>query len=391
MTVLYILISTDPFGGATKSFMVLLHGVLKAGIKAIIVIPDNGGIYPVLCEMGAEVIIMPSKGCTWTGAKTLRQALLYLPRQLGRLFIDAKACNKLHEILKKRHIDLVHSNNTVTSLGRYIATKRNIPHLYHVREYGNKDFGLRYFPTNASFHKYLKCDNVYTICITKDIQRHHKLSQHPRSRVIYNGIAQCTNGLEHTHFPHDYFLYAGRIEPTKGLMELITAYEEYTKSTSSPLQLKVAGETFDSSYMQKIQEYIDSHHLQRYIIFLGKYSDMPQLYKSAKAIIIPSKHEGFGRCMPEAMSFGCIVIGHNTGGTKEQFDNGRSILGHDIGYPYNSSKELVQCLLHVHKSGEKELTLMRQEAYDTVCGLYSYDKYIQSVLEFYDTIVYKHL
>lgn len=389
MTILYILISTDPFGGATKSFLVLLQGVLKAGIKAIVVVPDTNGITSTLHTMGAEVIIIPSKGCTWTGAKTLRQTILYIPRQLGRLWVDYNACKRLYSTLKQRHIDIVHSNNTVTALGRYIATKRNIPHIYHIREYGDKDFGLRYFPSNTAFHKYLKSDNVYSICITKDIQLHHGLSQHKLSTVIYNGIIQDESRRHLVTTPRNYFLYAGRIEPTKGLLKLIIAYKAYVDSITTALPLKVVGEVFDYTYMNKIEKYIRINNLQSLISFLGKQSDMPRYYEGAKAIIIPSEHEGFGRCMPEAMSHGCIVIGHNTGGTKEQFENGYSETGQDIGFPYNTQEELTKCLITVHKSEEQNLEKIRKNAYDTVCRLYSFNNNIQSTLDLYKTITNK--
>ena len=42
----------------------------------------------------------------------------------------------------------------------------------------------------------------------------------------------------------------------------------------------------------------------------------------ALALFVPSSFEGFGFITVEAMFCGCLVIGRNTGGTKEQFDNG---------------------------------------------------------------------
>ena len=160
MTVLYVLISTDPFGGATKSFLILLQGVLKSGVNAIVVVPDTDGIYDTLCGMGVKVVVVSSKGNTWTGARTLKHKILYILRQLGRMVVNLLAYRKIEKLLRDEKIDIIHSNNTVTGLGRHLAECRNIPHLYHVREYGDKDFGLRYFPTTRSFHRYLNAANV---------------------------------------------------------------------------------------------------------------------------------------------------------------------------------------------------------------------------------------
>ena len=348
MTVLYVLISTDPFGGATKSFLLLLQGVLKSGVKAIVVVPDANGIYDTLCGMGVKVIVVSSKGNTWTGARTLKHKILYVPRQLGRVVVNNLAHRKIEKLLRDEIIDIIHSNNTVTDLGRHLAECRKIPHLYHVREYGDKDFGLRYFPTNRSFHKYLNTSNVYTVCITKDIQKHHGLLNNPNSRVIYNGIIDCFSDDNLKLDGRDILLYAGRIEPTKGLLDLVQAYAIYLGQVERPLPLVVAGEVFDVCYKKKVDDFIYNNKLNDYISFIGKCSDMPALYKKAKAIVISSEFEGFGRCMPEAMSYGCIVIGHDTGGTKEQFDNGLTLTGRDIGFRYNDSEKLVNSLLGVH-------------------------------------------
>ena len=386
MTVLYVLISTDPFSGSTKSFMILLKGVLKAGINVIIVSPDNKGIYSTLCEMGVNVYVVSSKGNTWTGARTFKHKLLYIPRQLGRLVVNYFAHRKIVKIFKGVTIDIIHSNSTVSGLGRHLAKVRHIPHLYHVREYGDKDFGLKYFPTNRSFHRYLNSANVYTICITKDIQKYHGLYGNPNSKVIYNGIIEEFSKINLKGEARNSFLYAGRIEPTKGLLELVKAYRRYVNHVLEPLPLIVAGEVFDFNYNQEIEYFINVNNLNNHIYFLGKCSDMQTLYRRAKAIVISSKHEGFGRCMPEAMSNGCIVIGHNTGGTREQFDNGLSLSRMEIGYRYDNEDQLVNALIHIHNADDSALESIRRTAFEVVCKLYSYDEYVNNVLSFYNLI-----
>lgn len=386
MTVLYVLISTDYYGGATKSFMKLLKGVISAGINAMVVVPDTNGIYPILCKMGLKVFVVSSKSNTWTGAKTFKQKILYIPRQFGRILVNLRAHKKIDNIIRNEEIDIVHSNNTVTDLGRHIAESRNIPHLYHVREYGDKDFGLRYFPTTRSFHNYLRQSNVYTVCITKDIQIHHGLMNNHNSKVIYNGIIDDIYEVNTNNDVRNYFLYAGRIEPTKGLLELIKAYSIYVKQVSNPLPLKVAGEVFDFNYKKNIDELIQKNNLINNIDFLGTCNDMSAMYKNAKAIVICSEYEGFGRCMPEAMSYGCIVIGHNTGGIKEQFDNGLSLTGTEIGYRYDNREELIYTLLEVHNLHAEAYAFMQRKAFQVVEKLYSVSNYVQSILDFYELI-----
>lgn len=387
MTVLYFLISTDPYSGSTKSFLRLLTGVMQAGVKPLIVVPDTDGIYGTLTGMGAKVIVQYEKGCTWTGAKNLKQTLLYIPRQIVRMWINWRARRSLEKKLEGIDVDLVHSNSTVASLGRYIANRRRLPHLYHVREYGDKDFGLTYFPTNAVFRKHLREKGTYTACITRDIQRHHGLEGLPSSRVIYNGILPEKAEYAPVQTVRNCFLYAGRIEPTKGLLKLVKVYCLYAKSVPSPLPMKVAGEAIDSAYMQSVERCVTTAGIGNLVVFLGKVDDMTALYQTAKAIVIPSENEGFGRCMPEAMSCGCIAVGRNTAGTQEQFDNGLRLCGTEIGLRYNNEEELLSALLRVHNMPEQEQNTLRGNAFRCVSSLYTDKVYTDSVLAFYKYIL----
>ena len=168
---------------------------------------------------------------------------------------------------------------------------------------------------------------------------------------------------------------------------MVKAYRRYASEISEPLPLIVAGEVFDFKYKQEIDNFIDINNLNNHICFLGKCSDMQTLYRRAKAIVIPSKYEGFGRCMPEAMSNGCIVIGHNTGGTKEQFDNGLSLTGTEIGYRYDNEDQLVNALKNIHNADDSDLYPIRRIAFEVVCKQYSYEEYVKNILSFYNLII----
>ena len=60
--------------------------------------------------------------------------------------------------------------------------------------------------------------------------------------------------------------------------------------------------------------------LKPYVEFMGPRDDVHQLMKGALALVVASHTEGFGLTAVEAMSQGCIVVGNDTAGMKEQFD-----------------------------------------------------------------------
>ena len=58
MKIAFVLNSSDPFGGASKSFLLLLEGVVKAGHKAMVVLPDEGMLKNKIESLGVKVHIL---------------------------------------------------------------------------------------------------------------------------------------------------------------------------------------------------------------------------------------------------------------------------------------------------------------------------------------------
>ena len=109
--------------------------------------------------------------------------------------------------------------------------------------------------------------------------------------------------------------------------------------------------------------------------------------QKAKAVIIPSLSEAFGRVMPEAMYNNALVIAYDNAGSKEQLDNGLLLTGEEIGLRYTTENELSRIMLHVANEGLQPFKEMITRAQHTVCKLYSNDQYTEKVLSFYKFIL----
>lgn len=397
MNILYVLNSTYSLGGATKSFLSMLSGMMENGYTPIVVAPDEEGVAKTLRHMGVEVCAIPYRNNTYPDIRNKKDFFLFLPRLVARRILIQRAVNQACRLLKSKKIGLVHSNVSVIDIGERIAKRLGIPHVYHIREYADADFGLHYYPSSRAFHKRL-AEN-YTICITKAIQRHHLLEGNQKSVVIYNGIENTpeTEKLDtsssgghsqDTELPTTpYFLYAGRVEQAKGLMDLIVAFSQFAeKEDTDGISLVIAGKIDDTAYYKRITQYLASKSVKSKVRFLGARKDIKQLMRHAKATIVPSFFEGFGRCLPEAMLYGSITIGRNTAGTQEQYDNGLALTGEEIGYRFNTVEELEQCLRHVSTAPQQELEAMRQRALRTVNEYYTRQHYIESIISFYHRI-----
>jgi len=382
MKIAYVLISTLRQGGATKSFLTLLKGAVEAGIQPLVVVPNKDGTYHDLLAMGVEVLVLDYRPAVYPWLKNFVDYLKFIPRLIGRIMVNRKAVRLLTTSLKEHGTDIVHTNVSVIDVGYRAAMKLGLPHIYHIREYGDKDFGMYYYPSKCIFLKHLQNSKCYSICITKGIQQHHSQQFCERSHVIYNGIFP-SQSQKPSHNQGHYFLFAGRIEAAKGLDILLQAYTAYTSLTPMPLPLYLAGEVFDKHLQKKIESDSYKNGTHDNIHFLGPRTDIEDLMRHAHAVVITSPFEAFGRCMPEAMSVGCLTIARNSGGTLEQLENGFLTVGEDIALRFDTAEQLSRQLLYAAQISETEYEHITTKAWKTVNSLYCIDKYVQNVLAVY--------
>lgn len=380
MRITYILSGTTLLGGATKSFINLLNQVIdsKQAIPLIIT-PDKNGIYIKLKQARINVISLPY----YFNVYPKHSFRNYLKNFIKRVLNQSSAF-KLWLICRRFKPSIIHSNTSVNDIGYIVAKWLSIPHIWHIREYGDRDFNL-----NIRFiSQRLLAYNNYSISITKDIARHRNVYGKNNHVVIYNGIIHKKNNI--LNLPKErYFLYAGRIEATKGIEDCINAFISFKTETPNDIQLLIAGnptkdgETTKSLLIEKIEK----HGLSSEIQWFGGRDDVETLMSKALATIVPSKFEGFGRVMPEAMSVGCLVIGRNTGGTKEQFDNGLELTGREVGLRFETVAELKTHMTNIIKNGIESYQQMRQDAFNCVNQLYTIENYGKQVLDFYQKIL----
>jgi glycosyltransferase involved in cell wall biosynthesis len=122
--------------------------------------------------------------------------------------------------------------------------------------------------------------------------------------------------------PHQrYLLYVGGADKRRKLDDLVTAFNRL-QAEGHNLKLVLAGDsmkgpdniaTEEIQYALKTSSYIDD------IIFMGFVDDPTRewLYNHAFVFVFPSKYEGFGLPILEAMSYGTPVICYDNAATRE--------------------------------------------------------------------------
>ncbi len=106
----------------------------------------------------------------------------------------------------------------------------------------------------------------------------------------------------------EYCLYVGSEMPHKGFTELLEAWEELYADVSDATypHLYVVGRSFTEQSRARVVEM----GLEEVVHFCGEVSDrrLALLYCGARAVVIPSREEGFGLPAIEAMNCGVPVV-----------------------------------------------------------------------------------
>jgi D-inositol-3-phosphate glycosyltransferase len=120
-------------------------------------------------------------------------------------------------------------------------------------------------------------------------------------------------------------LFVGRIEPLKGIDNLIKAIAIIQKRgelACCPHRLAIIGGEPNAipeemnAEMANLQEMVEELGIENFVIFLGKQDQkmLPYYYSASEVVVMPSYYESFGMVALEAMACGTPVVASQIGG-----------------------------------------------------------------------------
>ena len=368
MKVLYVLHSTE-MSGATISFLNMVRGICQKGYSVVIVIPcEDSVIRSAINEIGGRCVLskMVSSACP-----TNSTLIDLLKIWVLKLWSFAS----MMRIVLIEHPDIIHTNTGVIHETFWISRILGYPHVWHLREYQDCDFNWKIIPSKVFFEKCLQ--KSFVVSITSDIHRHFGLKEGFKHRVIYNGILPKTfSSLQPQK--EKYFLCSSRVSPEKGLEDVVVCFAHFYK-THPDYRLIILGfgEEWYISYLKNLCKDLCCKEA---VLFLGFQKDITSYMKSAKALIVGSYYEGFGRMTAEAAFCGCVVIGRNTGGTKEIMD----VTG---GFPFITREDLLEQMERVSLMDTSDYCKHASFAQEKAIAMYSNENNVELIDKFYNDIL----
>lgn len=384
MKILFILTTTTMSNGSIKAIYYLILGLRAKGVEAFVVCPNRNGVYEKLKSLGIPVWDIPTRNNVYPPIKSLYDIFMFCIRLIYYAYINRIAFNRITEICLQFKPDIIHSNGSLCNVGEKVAEKLKITHIYHIREYQDLDFGYHIMPTKKHFIRSFSKPKKWAICITKGVRNHFHLDD-LNSTVVYDGVKHNSE-VQPIKAKHNYFLFVGRLTEGKGISSAIRAFGKFHE-TYKNYELWIAGMALDAGYDSYLKNLCIELAIQDSVKFLGVRDDVDKLMQNAKAVVMASQFEGFGLVTAEAMYNGTLVIGKNTGGTKEQIENGLDLTGNKIALSFLNEKELVQCMNDAVNMDIEKYNQIIESGQKTVSNLYSIEQNIDRIYSFYKRIL----
>ncbi len=118
--------------------------------------------------------------------------------------------------------------------------------------------------------------------------------------------------LQKYNLQEEYIYNGGGLELRKNVEDVIRAYKQLLETNENVPQLVISGKLMPelSPMITDVEKLVDELVLRDKVKILGfvPQEDLPALYVGAKLFVFPSKYEGFGMPVLEAMNMGTPVL-----------------------------------------------------------------------------------
>jgi glycosyltransferase involved in cell wall biosynthesis len=311
-------------GGAPASLSYLITQLVRAGFEPHIYCPP-GPVTELFAEAGATVHSGPVAGFTHIWASSYRgrrwalfaRELMLLPSHLLRFGL----------LLRSERFELVHLNDSPLIPAAWLARRRGLPVVWHLRSALADEDGLRTRLVRAAVRRFSNA----SIAINDDVARSFRVGSH----VIPNAVrldhfrpgdsraAKESVGLQPDRPVAAYF---GFIYPSKGYRDFIEAASllraRGTDATFVMVGGPVRGEEFFATLKGRVIELLglarnyeaDVRGLVRQlgldgvVVSISFTRDPAQLYRASDVVVSPSRGMELGRPVIEASACGRAII-----------------------------------------------------------------------------------
>ncbi len=322
------------YGGACRCGLTLLDELRAKGHCVTAVIPvRNGTLRRALEERRIPFRVvffawwmMPSY---WNPLFKAAFRFLHL--------LDGIAALRIARLAKRMRADVIHSNSSAIDVGARAAVRTGIPHVWHVREFGDLDYQLEFLAGKTVSCRRMSEVPGALVFVSNAVREHYRgLLPDTACHVIHDGIPvdYVQDKRRDSGNGRVVFLIAGNIQEGKGQKQAIEAARILHGRGRSGFSLLVAGAPTSMKASRRYAEEARAMAAELpggIVAFTGYVNDMKALRARADVELVCSSCEAFGRVTVEAMLASNPVIAADTGASPELVADGETGLLYPAG------------------------------------------------------------
>ena len=373
MRVFFVSHVSEKYGGG-RSLLDLIDGLLRRGIECYVVMPRQGPLMKEFKDRHIECGILPIKSWAFSGKMSLKHILC------GGLNIFSSLIVAIKAYFWKA--DIIYSNSSIIPVGALAAFFGRKPHIWHIREFGEEDYGLSFDLGERLSRRLMGWLSFRVIVISDALRQKYSLYiSNKKLIMIYDAVSAPGQSCVSVDSKIPILAIIGLIHPAKGQMEAVLAIADLV-GRGILVKLKILGGEGNSEYFRQLKYVIIQNKIADYVEFAGYVDDTAPFYSSADIILVCSRHEAFGRVAVEGMLFEKPIIGVRSGATPELIREGFNGLLYEPG----NYRELAEKIMYLVERPE-EAKRMGENGFREASEKYTIEKCANEVYKILQEVV----
>jgi glycosyltransferase involved in cell wall biosynthesis len=319
--ILYVNNGADIYG-ASRCLIRLVKALDRTRYIPLVLLPEDGPLRQKLEALGVEVVFHPRLSIiTRRVIRSWRILIFFIEFPASVLF--------LWRLIRRRKIDLVHTNTGVMVSPGLAAKLAGIPHLWHIRDWF-QEFRRIWKPYSG----YILWSSDAVIAISQSVAS--QFTDDSKISVVYDGCSLDEFHSDDAQAGQDFrrrfglgtdFVAGcvGRIKLFQKGQEVLVQAAAVLKARGLRPKILIVGTPYpgNESHLQSLKDLIHKSGLQDSVILTGELDDVKPAYAAMNVLVLPSvAQEGLGDVMMEAMAMRVPVIATNIGGPLEVVQDG---------------------------------------------------------------------